>query len=199
MKKLVVLLLVSLMATSAFAVLDPDVNGVGMYFDTNADVNALEIGPGLQFQVYVMITNPEFDVSGIEFGYNVITTPGSESSYFRLSEVFPAGAINIGQNANAFLGDYVIGLADPVPASPAVVMVTWTCMTLVPMAVEFYVTPSSIPSLPGDPVPAYEAGGFILPLQQSSGGPDAPVACVNSCTPVAVEGASFGSVKSLFR
>ena len=37
MKKLVVLLLASLIATSAFAVIDPDPDMIGIYFDTNAE------------------------------------------------------------------------------------------------------------------------------------------------------------------
>ena len=45
MKKLVVLLLASLVATSAFAVIDPDPNMMGVYFDRNADQNCSTVRP----------------------------------------------------------------------------------------------------------------------------------------------------------
>jgi len=198
MKKLVVLLLVSLMATSALAVMDPDDNGIGVYFDLDADVNASVQAFNVPFQAYVMITNPTNDISGLEVGYEVAVAPGFEGLVFRLGSVLPVGAVDLGTSTNILLGDYAFGIAAPLPAAPAVVLVHWTFMILSPgMTMEFYLGPSAIPSL--GPVPAYEGGGVILELQQSSGGPGAAVACVNSCTPVAVENASFGNVKSLFR
>ncbi len=43
MKTLVVLLMVSLMATSAFAVVDEDPDMIGVYFDANADLNEFNV------------------------------------------------------------------------------------------------------------------------------------------------------------
>ncbi len=57
MKKLVVILLVSMMAASAFAVTDPDPNMIGIYFDLNANDNCLTIGPSIPFNAYLILTN----------------------------------------------------------------------------------------------------------------------------------------------
>ena len=59
MKKLVVLLLVSLMAASAFAVTDPDPNMIGVYFDTDANDNCMIVGPSTPFNAYVILTNTD--------------------------------------------------------------------------------------------------------------------------------------------
>ncbi len=199
MKKLVVLLMVSLMATSAFAVVDEDPDMLGVYFDANADQNALDIGPSIPFFAYVMITNPSAaEVHGLEFGYNLTTTaPGS---LFRLLNALPAGSVDLGANTDLMVGDYVVGLASPLPGSPVVPFVTWQFMLLVPQTVEIFLGSSVVPAI-DDGLPAYEIGGTILPLGLSTGDPAAgiPVATVNGDCPVAIENASFGSVKSLFR
>ncbi len=71
-------------------------------------------------------------------------------------------------------------------------------MLLSPMTVEIFLGPSNVQSI-DDGLPAYEIGGSILPLGLSTSGANVPVAVVNGAGPVAVEEASFGSVKSLFR
>ena len=199
MKKLVVLLLVSLMAGSAFAVQDSDVNSIGVYFDLTADTNALTIGANTPFNAYVCITNPsEAEVHGLEFGYEVVVPAGMSGLIFRLANNLPAGSVDIGNNASIFSGDYVTGLAQPLAGTASVPFVSWTFMILAPMSLDFYITESQIPSLPQGG-PAYEAGGYIVGLSQSTGGSTYPVARVNGEAPVAVETASFGTVKSLFR
>ena len=201
MKKLVVLLIVSLMAVSAMATIDLDTNSIGVYFDQAAEVNALPVqANSVPFNVYVCITNPsEAEVHGLEFGYNIVVPAGMEGMLFRLANNLPAGSVDIGNNANILTGDYVTGLASPLAGSASVPFVSWTFMILVPgLTMDFYITESAIPSLPQGG-PAYEAGGYIVGLGQSSGGPDAPCAMVNGGTPVAIENASFGAVKSLFR
>jgi hypothetical protein len=59
---------------------------------------------------------------------------------------------------------------------------------------------SSKPSIPGVYPVLQDANGSVLyQVGQSTGGPDIPVATINTDAPIAVEDASFGSVKSLFR
>lgn len=198
MKKLVVLLLVSLMATSAFAVVDEDPNMLGVYFDLNADQNAINIGASTPFFAYVMITNPTNNVYGLEFGYDVVTPVGMEGMIFRLLNALPGGAVDLGTSTDLLSGDYVVGLASPLPGQPATTFVTWQFMLLTPMSVDIYLGPSSVQSIE-DGLPAYEIGGTILPLGLSTGGVATPVAVINGVGPVAIESASFGSVKSLFR
>lgn len=199
MKKLVVLLLVSLMATSAFAQIDPDTDMLGVYFDTGAMENCTAAAPNVPFFAYVTITNPSAaEVHGLECGYAVSVPAGMEGLIFRLANNLPSGAVDLGNSTDILLGDYVVGLASPLPASSAVQFVTWQFMLLSPMTVDIFLGPSNIESIP-DGLPAYEIGGAIQSLGLSTGGPGIPVASINGDCPVAIEEASFGSVKSLFR
>jgi hypothetical protein len=199
MKNLLVLLMISLMATSAFAVVDEDPDMLGVYFDASADQNALNIGINIPFFAYVMITNPsEANVWGLEFGYDVVVPAGFEGLIFRLANNLPAGSVDLGNSTSLFSGDYVAGLASPLPGQPVTTFVTWQFMILTPMTVELFLGPSQVESI-SDGLPAYEYGGQIKSLGLSTGGPGVPVAVVNGTGPVANEEASFGSVKSLFR
>ncbi len=199
MKKLLVLVMISLMATSAFAVIDEDPDMLGVYFDANADQNQLTVDPGVQFYAYVMITNPsEAEVWGLEFGYDVVVPAGMEGSFFRLNNILPAGSVDLGNSSDKLSGDYVAGLAEFLPGVPATTFVTWEFLLLAPMTMEIYLGPAGIQSIQ-DGLPAYEYGGLIKSLGLSTGGVDTPVAVVNGIGPIAVETATFGGVKSLFR
>jgi hypothetical protein len=200
MKKLVVLLLVSLMATSAFATIDPDADMLGIYFDLNADNNCTTAPASIPFSAYVMITNVSADlVYGVEFGYQVVaSTPGT---FFRLGEVLPAGSLNVGNAADPAAGDYIIGFSAPTPgAGGNVTVVTWSFLLLAPVSLDMYIGASNSPSIDNG-LPAMEIGGVIVPLGVSTGHPDLglPAATVNGDCVVANEDVSFGSVKSLFR
>jgi len=132
MKKLVVLLLVSLMATAAFAQIDPDADMVGVYFDTGAMTNSAVIAPAAATPCYIIITNPSSPlVQGLEVGYNIVAPPGS---WFRLQNGLPTGAVDLGNSDDINVGDYVVGLADPIPSTSAVVFVTWQIFQTVPFA-----------------------------------------------------------------
>jgi hypothetical protein len=205
MKKLVVLLLASLVATSAFAVIDPDPDMIGIYFDLNADNNCLPAQPAsLPFNAYLVLTNTTAPaINAYELGYQLTTPPGMGGMIFRLSSVIANGAVsgvNVGNEANVLAGDLIVGLASALPGSPAVVLHAWQYLLLAAMPVEFFIGASSAPSIPGDfPVVQNAIGSILMQVGQSTGGPGFPVATVNTGCVVGVEEASFGSVKSLFR
>ena len=187
MKPFVFLLLCCLVNIGlAQATIDPDQNKIGVYFDQAAEVNALPAqANSVPFNVYVCITNPsEAEIHGLEFGYNIVVPAGMEGMIFRLANNLPAGSVDIGNNANILTGDYVTGLASPLPGAASVPFVSWTFMILVPgLSMDFYITESAIPSLP-EGGPAYEAGGYVVGLCQSSGDPGRPCGSVNSIAPV---------------
>jgi len=196
MKKLLVLLTISLMATSAFAQVDTDPDMIGVYFDTGATSNSAVIAPATATQVYVIITNPtSAQVQGLEVGYEIVAPAGS---YFRLQNSLPGGAVDLGNSDDITSGDYVVGLAAPMPSSSAVVFITWSFFLTAPVQMDIYLGPSAVESIP-DGLPAYETGGTIQSLGLSTGGVGTPCAVVNGTAPVAVEETSFGGVKSLFR
>jgi hypothetical protein len=196
MKKLVVLLMVSLMAASAFATVDEDPDMLGVYFDVGANDNCITAGASVPFTVYFMITSVSADnVFGVEFGYEIV---GGTGLFFRLAEVLPAGSLNVGDSSNPALGDYIAGFASPQAGSGAnVTVATWNMLLLAPVSLEFYLGPSFSESI-ADGLPAMEIGGTIVPLGLSTGIGNA-AATVNGDCVVANEDVSFGSVKSLFR
>ncbi len=207
MKKLVVLLLVSLMATSAFAVVDPDDDMIGIYFDMNADDNCLIIGASLPFMAYIVTTNPTAPaISAYELGYRIVVPTGMEGFLFRLASTIANGVttgLNLGNETDVLEGTYIVGLAEGLPGDPATVLHSWQFMLLSPLVtMEFYLSSIPVdPSIPGDyPVLLNDVTKVLYQAGQSTGGPDTPVATVNfeNCV-VGVENASFGSVKSLFR
>lgn len=186
-----------LMASAAFAVADSGADRLGLYFDLQADQNMLDVGANVPFFAYVTITNPTAaEVYGLEFGYRIDVQPGFEGLFFRLANDLPPMAINLGNSDDKLAGDYVVGLAVPLPAATTVQFVTWKFMMLTVMDVYFHLGPSSIESI-ADGLPAYEIGGQIRPLGVSQPFGEYS-ACVNGCA-VATETQSFGAVKSLYR
>lgn len=205
MKKLVVLLLATLVATSAFAVIDPDDDMMGIYFDVNADENCLTVGASTPFFTYLILTNTTAPaINAYELGKVNVVPAGMEGMIFRLSSNIAnnvVSGVDVGTN-DALGGDYIVGLAAPLPAQPALILHSWQYMLLAVIPVEMFIGSSSAPSIPGDyPVVQNAEGSILMQVGQSTGGPDIPVAMVNNADPcvVGVEEASFGSVKSLFR
>lgn len=192
MKTLVVLLLASLVATSAFAVADPDPDMIGVYFDLNADSNCLPAPtPGVPFFAYIILTNTTAPaINAYEMGYEVVTT----GSYFRLADSIANGVVsgvNVGDATNAAAGDYIVGLASPLPGTPAVVLHSMQYLVTVPAAMEWYLTASSAPSLPGNfPVVQNAEGSILMTVGQSTGGPEFPVATAFGDCVVGVEDVS---------
>lgn len=208
MKKLVVLLLATLVASSAFAVVDPDPNGIGVYFDTNADDNCLMIGASIPFNAYLILTNTTAPtVSAYEVGYINVVPAGMEGMLFRLASTIANGAVSgldLGDSSNILEGDHIVGLAAPLVASEATVLHAWQFMLLSPaVTMEMFISSASQSSIPGIyPVILNADDSTLFQAYHSSGlEGDMAVAKVNmgeDCV-VSVEEASFGSVKSLFR
>ncbi len=183
---------------SGYATIDPDPDQLGVYFDTNADVNCLNAGTSIPFFVYVVLTMPtESEVTGFEFGYRAVVPPGLEGLVFRLATTEPC--LNSPDSWGE--GDYYCSFSSPLPmVGSNVVLVTWSFLFLaagVPM--DFFLGPASVESIP-DGLPAYESHGEILPLGISSGSPEIPVATVNGfCGVISNEEVSFGKIKSMYR
>jgi hypothetical protein len=203
MKKLVVLLLASLIATSAFAVIDPDPDMMGIYFDLNADNNCLTSPSGVPFNAYIVLTNTTAPaINAYEVGLDVVVPAGLGGSLFRLSSTIANGVVSgvdVGTNG-PLGGDFIVGLASALPAQPALVLHAMQYLPFAAMSIEFYIHETSAPSIPGVyPVVQNANGSILMQVGQSTGGPEFPVATVNTDCVVGVEETSFGSVKSLFR
>lgn len=201
MKSLQVLLAVCLATTSAFAVIDPDPDMMGIYFDLNADENCLTIGSNEPYNAYLILTNPTSSgISAYEFGLEIVVPGGMENLIFRLGS-FAGNAPSPGWvDKTGFLGgDYIVGLGYIIPAAPATILHRWNYMVLDVIPVEMYIHSASTPSIPGDLPIVLTDEGNLMQVGLSTGGPDIPVATVNTDCVVGVEGVSFGGVKALFR
>ncbi|MCB1183824.1 hypothetical protein KDM41_10350 [bacterium] len=196
MKKTVLAILaLSLVATSGLAQLDPDDDGIGVYFDPCACVNCItmDVGPQRAFLVITHPTSPQ----GVA---------GWECKMWMTGPAVMTGIDLQGQEINIGTApEYIVGTVDP-QINP------YTYPAIVVAVIDFYILDLSGPvqwwidgirfhSLP-ERVPAYLDGSdieIIKELKQSTGGRDFPVATVNGDCAVAIEDHSWGDVKALFR
>jgi hypothetical protein len=194
MKKLVALLMVSLMATVAFAGLDPDTDSFGVYFDTNGNTNAVVGQPIFTpFNVYLLLMNPAGSTNGFEC---TVTPEGAP--YFILATNLGAGALDVDGSANGF----AVGAAAPyaVNAGGAIVLVQWQFMLQGATPMSFRISQATVPSMAGG-LPVVTGNGILRRCGVASGDVTLPVAYCNNPGGVIVgqEISSFGNVKSLFR
>jgi len=191
MKKLVALLLVSLMASVAFAGLDPDTDSFGVYFDTAGNVNSVAAPIFTPTPVYLLLMNP----AGVTDGFECTVTPAG-APYFILSTTLPAGALDVDAAANGF----AVGAASPfVNNGGVMVLCTWSFMLQAATPLTFTISQATAPSLPGG-LPVVTGGGVLRRCGVASGSVQLPVAQMNGTgTIIPVETTSFGNVKSLFR
>lgn len=189
MKKLVVFLMVSLMASTAFGALDEDPNSMGIYFDDAGLANETAFVGGT-VNAYLLLMNPTGTlIEGWE-GYFDFTFPAGASVF---GQVPVLDGINV-----STAPDYVVGFSAPkAVAGPAVVMAVFPVLIFSPSEVVFNLGPAAIPSIPGDQM-VFQADGVLQQAGYSTGAPGAS-AVANGAAPVSVEDQSFGSVKSLFR
>jgi hypothetical protein len=208
MKKLVVLLLTLLVATSAFAGIDPDADMMGFYFDATGDNNCAAVVNNVPTPVYVLYTGATVPfIEAYTFDYDVTVAPGFSSLFFRLGEALPPGAIRVGENDPTDAtkgGPFAVGLAEPLDCtSGAATLVAFTFMILSPgMEAAFNLMPNPIPSLPGNtlyPEVQGPGGGSGLMTVGFSTENGVRSAVMNGDCPVAEEVDTWGSVKSLYR
>ena len=202
MKKLVVLLMLSLMATTAFAVVDPDPDMMGIYFDETADANCYVPEFRERWMAYVIVTNPSYPaIDGYEFAftYEVINAT-YEDDFVVSADNIGAGVVD---GVNAGTGnDYAVGLNGVIPSTPATIVHSFQFLTFdETMTVNLSLGPISAPSIPGAALPIVKNAGFneLMTVGLSTGGVEIPVAVVNGDCPVAVESETWGGVKSLYR
>ena len=197
MKKIaLVIMLTSLLAGNAFAQLDPDDDGIGVYFDPCACVNCLTLDQG-EHLGYVVVTHPT-SPTGVG-GWEAKIWP--EGPAYVTEWELLGNAINVGTREHEF----IVGVSDPLynPFSYPAVVVAIMHLLIVDTSepVNFYIDGVYFHSLP-DRQPAYLDGedyDIIKKLQQSTGGADFPVATINGECAVATESVTFDGVKALYR
>lgn len=195
-KLLLALFILPALAGVAHAQLDPDDDGIGIYFDPCACNNCISMDVGAH-RAFLVITHPT-SPQGVHGWEAKLTTAGP---------IFLTFVNVMGNNVNVGIlpGEYIVGVVDPL-INP------FTYPAVVIAIVDFYLTSTATPSqffidgvffhsLP-EKVPAYLDGSntdIIKELKQSTGGRLFPVATINGDCAVAVEGQTWGDVKALFR
>jgi hypothetical protein len=191
MKKLVVLLgLAMFMATSAFAVVDPDTDMMGIYWDANADMPCTA-AVTYPVNMYIILTNPSVEtIGGFECAF---TIEGAMQPYL-LGAVLPANALDVA----AGFQNFIVGLGTPLNTTEATVLATISVLNAAGMDLDFYLHQASPPSIDGV-LPVIVSDSVLMTLGTSSLPGSVTAHMGSNCTVVATEDASWDSVKSLYR
>jgi hypothetical protein len=196
-KTALVLVAVLLMAANGFAQLDPDDDGIGVYFDPCACVNCITMDTGSQ-TAFLVITHPT-SPAGVA-GWEAKMWLEGPGLIGNVDIELGTQAINVGTPP-----EYKVGTVDP-QINP------YTFPAIVVGVIDFIIFDTAAPVqffIDGirfhtyfEQVPAYLDGAditLVKKLQQSTGGPQFPVATINGDCAVSTETESWGGVKALFR
>ncbi len=194
MKMLVALALIGLLATSAFAGLDPDPDMLGLYFDTEGMVVCTQANFIDHVPAYILYTNPTIaSTRGFECG---ITVNGRTNT--SITVTYPLPATDVGaQDGNTF--NYITGYSTPMPTAPVTVMGTLDIFYLDTNPLDFVLGPATPSSDPAGMYPMVMLDDFSLMTVGTSTNGEVSAQLNGSCTVVDNEDASFGAVKALFR
>ena len=187
MKKLVVLLMLTLFVGSAFAQVDPDQNSIGFYWDMGATITETTLDP--YQDLYVLITNPTFDqFAGVEFAMDW------DDAVVQAFPMFLAGSdwTNYGDSHQV-----IIGFGSPYPTSPITLIGTLT-LKFPSAPVYFRIGGLDQPSLPTDlPIVALDQDNLLI--IGTSVGAGNIAAMMGDTGVVPAESETWGGVKSLYR
>lgn len=195
-KTALVLICVILMAGNSFAQLDPDDDGIGVYFDPCACVNCISMDVGAQ-KAFLVITHP---TSPLGVG-SWETKMWMEGPAFMTNVDLQGAGVNLASRPNEYIVGTVVPQINPYTFPAIVVAVLDFQIIDLATPVTFWIDGIYFHSLPNK-VPAYLDGAdvnIIKELRQATGGPQFPVATINGDCAVATEQASWGDVKALFR
>lgn len=192
MKRLVAVLFVGLLVSPAGAGLDPDVDSMGIYFDTAGNANCLAGAAFMPVTAYLLLMNPAGPTDAFECSVTMSGAP-----YFILSTSLPDGGTNWCQSPDC----YAHHSESPYPVyNGAIELANWVVMLTATSPFLFHIGPASMPSLPGG-LPVVSGNGILRQCGVASGDVNLPVAAINlsQFCPVDNDARTFGEVKSLFR
>lgn len=191
MKIISFMLIILFMTTSAYGIIDPEPNRIGIYFDLDADAPCLEeIGPFTTHTAYIIFTRPTTPaVLGIAIGYSTM------GSGMITSVMFPDDNPSIQP-----VGSISLTYLYPIVTTDTTVLVTFQT---------FYMGPANEPwtlylhghEATNDPkYPDIINADMVQKTILISAGIDGPTAQINGiCGVVAGEKISFEGIKALYR
>ncbi len=196
----------SLLAPSTgFAQIHDYDNQVGLFLaaDGTGGTNSNDIG--VPVFVYLVLLRPVDEMNG-DAPYPDINAfecmlNFSGGALFKLGDAYPPTGINVGDNTDINQGflEYIVGIGTSVPVTDgSVTLITFQFMATTPAETLINLTQTSRPGIPGEMAFQSISGELRVMYSAANDVPDDPVFSFNGGT-VAVEDASFGSVKALFR
>ncbi len=198
MKRLLSFLLLATLVAGgeAAAQVDPDPDGIGIYADLAATINAVNAEPNVPVEVYLILTRPSVTASSsgvVAWEARIVAPPNASVWGWNL----PGGDwLNVGSPP-----DFQVAYGKaPLPLSNAVLLMTFIVIVSDTQPALFYVQAASFNSGHFN-LPVYLAWGdiyHILPLHPYPAGPSAPCFKVNP-GPTPIVAASWGQVKSLYQ
>ena len=192
--KLFVLTMCFMTAANAFGQVDPDPDGIGLYFDEGATINAIEAEVPGPVTAYLIGTNLSRQ-GGLRFWEAIVSAPGQSATIWGGARNGLNLATNMPPGGNSFV--YTVSVSDPNSALPGTVILgdleIWFDWD-VPIGLHVHGVSFDQPAywVDADPTETH----FMYP---SSGSVDRPVAMINGSAPVPVEDMAWGHIKGLYR
>lgn len=193
--KILLVVLFIVLAFDAGAQIDPDPDGIGIYFDLEATQVSTTVEVGESVMGYLIATNPSQE-GGLAFWVATVHSAAPEVIIWGV----PANGVNIATNmppgGPTFF--FVVSSSTPPPSLQGITLLGTLWVTVLvdgPIGLEVH-------GDAGYEFPMYrvdDPNGQDHWLFPSSGGTDLPVAVINGNAPIAAEPHSWGQVKSLYR
>ncbi len=185
--------------TSVFAQVDPDPNGIGIYFDQGATVNSAVITEGTDVvTAYLILTNPSLE-GNLDFWTCRVSTYLDDPFQGTTISGGPVNGTNIivSNMPGSFSWSFRVYNYDDPPLEATFATVLSELEILVvdfDRPIFLYVRGGGVDGEVG-----YSVGPEGASMNPSSGSWDLPVAVINGEAPVVTESQSWGQLKSLYR
>jgi hypothetical protein len=202
--KAILCLSIVVWVTTAMSQVDPDPNGIGIYFDEGANVYCMQTEVGNQTSAYLCLTRitSESGISKWEAKVEVS----------RPSDVLAWNLMGQGTNTSE-TPEFNVDLTEPLPWQSSLVVLEMTISIQAVHPLVFRVHPVENPSVPGAPfpLPAYALGddpsefrtlGYSWGWDPATGEPNwcAVINPAGDCSdpPTANSSSSWGGIKALY-
>ena len=185
-------LVLFMLASPGGAQVISDANVMGIYFDTDANLyDAPDMAAGGQINIYLMVTNP----TGAQISaWEARVVWDQMGGGFYGSWTLANGGLNVGDLNDPMNLLFAVGTgADPIIATPATILATWSGYWAFGPGSCFYVTHyPGTQSFPDEQLPGYAVDEYTLvPCCIASGSEDLPVASFGAgCPGIVLAGCS---------
>lgn len=160
---------------AALAVLDPNFDSLGVYFDSAGNTNCATAAPFAPFDVYLLVANPTTPIDGFECTVTLTGAP-----HYILGQDLGAGAVD----SDPSPGGFAVTASQPYPVSSGcVVLCRWRVMLAAPAPLDFLIGPGTTPTLPYA-FPVLFAQGVPRAARTHSCDAQLPLAWINGSCPV---------------